>query len=92
MNVIVDRKDVQPKGYGCYAGIYEMNFLDDKNWKVEVIEMKCLKLKVETGTILENTTGHFPDTEMFKVYDVITGPMEVIPLMGKNYISQTLNQ
>ena len=47
--------------------------------------MRCLKQpKKGTGTILEDTPHHLPDIELFKVYDVITGPLEVIPLMGKN--------
>ena len=54
-----------------YVGIYKMKkcsklfisrllkqFLDDRNKKVEAIEMRCLKPKVGTGPILEDTTDH----------------------------------
>ena len=46
-------------------------FLDDKNGKVEAIEMICLKPKVGTGTILEDTTDPLPNIRMFKVCDAI---------------------
>ena len=42
--------------------------------------MRCLKPKVGMGTILEDTPNHLPDIAMFKLYDVIAGPLEVISL------------
>ena len=80
-----------------YAGIYEIKkcpklfigglrkqFLDDKNEKVKAIVMRCLKPKMETGAILEDTPDHLPYIEMFKVFDVIAGTLELTPLKGKN--------
>ena len=80
-----------------YARIYEMKkysklfvgrqltrFLDEENGKDEAIEMRCLKPKVGTGTILEDTPDPFPDIGMFKLYDKIARPLEVIPLKVKS--------
>ena len=45
--------------------------------------MRCLKPKVGTGTILKDTPDHFTDIGMFKLYDLIARPLEVIPLRRK---------
>ena len=39
---------------------------------------------METGAILEDTPDHLPYIEMFKVFDVIAGTLELTPLKGKN--------
>ena len=66
-----------------FTGRLLKQFLDDENGIVEAIEMRCVKPKVGTGTLFEDTPDHFPDIRMFKVHDVIAGPWEVNPLMGK---------
>ena len=70
-----------------YAGIYKMKkysklFIGRQKWKHW--SCRCLKPKVGTGIVLEGTPDHLTDIGMFKVYDVIAGPLEVIPLKGKN--------
>ena len=67
-----------------FVGRQLTRFLDNKNGKVEAIEMRYLKPNVGTGTILEDTPNSFPDIGMFKVYYVIAGALEVIPLKAKN--------
>ena len=42
-----------------------------------------LKPKSGSSTYLEDSPDHLPDIGLFKLYDVILGPLEVIPLKGK---------
>ena len=41
--------------------------------------MVCLKLKVGSGTILEDRVPLDPDTQMFPFSDINAGPLDVIP-------------
>lgn len=81
-----------------FAGIYESGrsrrlcigqilkrFLKDENGDVDAIEMRCLKPKVGLSTIMEDTPDHLPDIGIFKIHDVIGGPLEVLPLRGKKW-------
>ena len=43
-----------------------------------VVRIKCLKLKLDSGTYLEQTPPHLPDVNDFEQEDVIAGPLEVI--------------
>ena len=61
-------------------------FLADENGPVDCIEMRCLKPKVGSVTILHNTTLHLPDITSFPLCDIIYGLLEVVPLKGKNSI------
>ena len=42
-----------------------------------------LKPKSGSNTYLEDSPDHLPDIGLFKLYDAILGPLEVIPLKGK---------
>ena len=44
--------------------------------------MCCLKPKVGSGTVLEDTPDHLPDIGIFKIYDIIAGPLTAVPLRG----------
>ena len=58
-------------------------FLEDKRGPISNIQMRCLKLKVGSGTILEDTAAHCPDIQMFPLCDIIAGPLDVIPRKGR---------
>jgi len=58
-------------------------FLVDEGGPVDSLLMRCLKPKVRSGTILEDTPSHLPpDESHFKLNDIIAGPIEVNPLRG----------
>ena len=48
-----------------YVGKVLCRFLEDKYGQISNIQMHCLKLKVGSGTILEDTAAHRPDIQMF---------------------------
>lgn len=55
-------------------------FLEDEGGPIDSLEMKCLKPKVDSGMVLEDTPNHLPDDIWhFEIEDVIKGPIEVIP-------------
>lgn len=82
-----------------FAGIYETKkvnylcigrllkrFLDDENGDVNSVEMRCLKPKIAgSGTVMEDTPDHLPDIGIFKIYNIIDGPLKVTPLRGKKW-------
>ena len=53
-------------------------FLLKENGDVDCLEVPCLKPKVRSGTLLEDTPTHLPDVSLFKLADVVYGPLEVI--------------
>ncbi len=62
-------------------------FLKDKDGPVDSILMKCLKPKIGSGNILEDTPKHLPaDEATFSISDVIAGPLEVIPKGATQFI------
>ncbi|XP_057302349.1 uncharacterized protein LOC130636595 [Hydractinia symbiolongicarpus] len=62
-----------------YIGKATTRFLLDADGPACGIEFDCLKLHVGSGTILESYTGTMRDISLFKVHDVIAGPLEVYP-------------
>ena len=42
--------------------------------------VRCLKPKLGSSTVLEDTPTHLPDVSLFKLADVVYGPLEVIPM------------
>lgn len=60
-------------------------FLDDEDGKVTAIELSCLKPRVGLTTIMEETPSHLPDIAIFKVEDIIDGPIRALPLKGKKW-------
>ena len=64
-----------------YIGKLIRRFLQAENGPVTAIEVHCLKHKTGSGVILEDTPAHLPpDIYMFKIEDVIAGPLHVDPL------------
>ena len=58
-------------------------FLEDENGPVESLEIRCLKPKTRSGTVvLEDTHESLPDIGLF---NVISGPLEVILVKGNKY-------
>ena len=68
-----------------FVGKITKRFLDDKNGPVDGLEVRCLKPKVGSGTIVEDTQAHLPDISLFNLADVIYGPLEVVLLMGGKF-------
>ena len=57
-----------------------MRFLNDEGGPVDKIRMRCLKPKVCTGDILEETPNHLPKDDWdFDLNDILCGPLEVTP-------------
>ena len=64
-----------------FIGKVLRRFLTDENGgNVDSVEVRCLKPKVGLGTTLEDTPAHLPDISIFKLEDVIAGPLQVTPL------------
>ena len=72
------------KTKGLYIGRLLKRFLKDEDGAVDSIQLHCLKPKVGSSTILEDTPDHLPDITIFPVHDIIAGPLKVIPIRGKN--------
>ena len=60
-------------------------FLEDENGPVESLEIRCLKPKTGSGTVLEDTPESLPDIGLFDLHDVILGPLEVIAVKGNKF-------
>lgn len=43
-----------------YIGKLIHCLIDDENWDIELLQIRCLKPKVGMGTILEDTPAHLP--------------------------------
>ena len=66
-----------------YVGRLLKRFLKDEDGDVDSIQLHCLKPKVGSGTVLEDTPDHLPDISIFPVHDVIAGPLNVIQIRGE---------
>ena len=73
------------KSQALYIAKILRRFLADENGPVDCIEMRCLKPKVGSVTILHNTTLHLPDITSFPLCDIIYGLLEVVPLKGEKF-------
>ena len=51
-----------------------------ENGDVDCLEVCCLKPTLGSSTLLEDTPTHLPDVSLFKLADVVYGPLEVIPM------------
>ena len=60
-----------------YVGKILKRFLADENGLVEKLEVRCLKPKVGSSTILEDTPAHLPDVSLFDLADVILWSSEI---------------
>ena len=68
-----------------FVGKILKRFLADENGLVEKLEVRCLKPKVSSGTIPEDTPAHLPDVSLFDLADVIYGPLKVVPLKSDKF-------
>jgi hypothetical protein len=68
-----------------FIGKVLRRLLVDENGPVESIEFRCLKPKVGSGTVIDDTPLHLPDISLFSLSDIIYGPLEVIPLKGQKF-------
>ena len=57
----------------------ENRFLLDVDWPTTEIQFNCLKPHVGSGTILESPPEHLPDIYVCKIFNIIVGPIRVIP-------------
>ena len=63
-----------------YIGKVKARFLHDKDGPVESILIRCLKPKIGSGIVLEDTPAHQPADEWhFPLADIIAGPITVTP-------------
>lgn len=86
---------IQGKWYGVifsnkrssqlFIGKVLRRFLTDENGPVDTLEIRCLKPKVGSGTIVDDTPSHLPDISLFRLADVIYGPLEVTPVRGGRF-------
>ena len=58
-------------------------FLDEEDGKVFSVEMSCLKPKVGLETIMEETPENLPDVAIFKIEDIIDGPITALTMKRK---------
>ena len=68
-----------------FIGKILKRFLKDEEGPVETLEIRCLKNKIGSGTILEDTPAHCPDISLFGLENVIYGPLDVIPVRGNKF-------
>ena len=61
------------------------HFLPDGNGHVDSLKVCCLKPKVESGTLLDDTPTHLPNICLFNLADVIYGPLEVVPMTARKF-------
>ena len=101
INPPVKEDDIVGKWYGV---IYETKrssrlfvakvvrrFLSDHSGPAESLEMRCLKPRVGSETILEDTPAHLADLSVFSIQDIICGPLNVMPLKGAKFDVPDLN-
>ena len=68
-----------------FVGKILRRFLHDEEGPVDSVEIRCMKPKIGSGTILEDTPAHCPDVSTFQLTDVIFGPLNVVPLKGNKF-------
>ena len=94
-------EDILQQWYGCIYQEYKLKgskkqalfvakatrrFLSDENGKAYALEMKSLKLKIGSGTILKSVPQHLGrDISVYSLYNVIAGPLEVIPMKNNKW-------
>ena len=88
-------EDLEGKWYGViyeskrrsmlFVGKILRRFLHDEEGPVDSLEIRCMKSKIGSGTILEDTPAHCPDVSFFQLTDVIYGPLNVVPLKGDKF-------
>ena len=59
--------------------------LDTEIGPVESHEACCLKPKVGSGTLLEDTTEHLPGITIFDIKYIIYGPLAAVPVRVRKF-------
>ena len=47
--------------------------------------LECLKPNIGSTNVLQSPPEHLPDIDKFSTFNVIAGPLKVIPLKGKKW-------
>ena len=68
-----------------FVGKVIKRFLVDENGPVDSLEVRCLKPRVGSGTLLDDTPEFLPDISLFNLADVIYGPLEVVPMKAGKF-------
>ena len=77
---------IEKKKHVLYVGKATKRFLADSDGPAESIELDCLKPHFGSGKILEGIPDHLPrDLDIFKVSDIIAGPLDVNILRGNKW-------
>ena len=75
---------MKQKRIKLYVSCLLKRFLKDEKGDIESVERRCFKLNIGSSTVMEDTPDHLPD--IFKIYDVIDGPLNVLPMCRKKYV------
>ena len=68
-----------------FVGKICRRFLIEEDGDVDKVEIRCLKPKIGQGTTLEDTPEHLPDIGLFKMEDIIAGPLQAVPMKGNKF-------
>ena len=68
-----------------YVGKLERRFLHDEQGDVQGLQINCLKPRCGLETILEETPKHLLDIHTYPLFDVIWGPVDVIPMSNQRF-------
>ena len=68
-----------------FFGKIVKHFLVDENHTVETLEVCCLKPKVGSGTLVDDSPSYLLDICLFNLADVIYGPLEVVPMGAQKF-------
>ena len=84
---VIFQKENRRKSNILYVGKLMRRFLSEKDGPIESIEVKCLKPKFGSGTVLEDTPSHLPDDLfIFPIVNVIiAGPLILEPIKGAKF-------
>ena len=91
LNPATEESDIKNKWYAfifeqykkkyLYVGRAIQRFLEDKNGKIEYLQIDWLKRHIGSGTVLESIPERLPrDIYLFPAHDIINGPLKMIPL------------
>jgi len=71
-----------------YNGRLLKRFLKDEDGAVNSLQLHCLKPKVRSSTILEDTPDHLPDISIFPVHDIIDARWAI---KGHSHLRKKMN-
>ena len=96
LNPATEESDIKNKWYAfifeqykkkyLYVGRAIQRFLEDKNGKIEYLQIDWLKRHIGSGTVLESIPEHLPhDIYLFPAHDIINGSLKMIPLRNSRW-------